>query len=244
MPLLDHFHPPASRYPWESFHMRWASAIADLLDRALPRNYFATVHTHLGPDVSADVTEVERPGPAGEGTGNGAAGGGVAVQPYTVPAATASMPAVFPDDLEVQVQDEREDGRVVAVIELVSPRNKDRPKARGGFAGKCAAYLQRGIGLIVVDIVTSRGGNLHNDLVRLFGLAQAGPFLMPEEAALYAVAYRPVRRGEASLIDLWAAPLALGSPLPVLPLALRGAAPVPLDLEGPYHDLCQRIRLP
>ena len=56
--------------------------------------------------------------------------------------------------------------RLVAVIEIVSPGNKDRAEARRTFAGKCAAYLQRGIGLITIDIVTNRNANLHNELVQ------------------------------------------------------------------------------
>ena len=38
MQLLDHFHPPLSMVRhWESFHARWAAAIADVLnDELLP----------------------------------------------------------------------------------------------------------------------------------------------------------------------------------------------------------------
>jgi len=33
MQLLDHFHPPLSMVRhWESFHARWAAAIADVLN--------------------------------------------------------------------------------------------------------------------------------------------------------------------------------------------------------------------
>jgi hypothetical protein len=151
------------------------------------------------------------------------------------------MPAVFPDDLEVQVIDQLDDARLVAVVELVSPRNKDRVEARRGFAAKCAAYLQRGVGVIIVDIVTARHANLHNELVRLFDLGE--PFLMPAEAQPYAVAYRPVRRGESDQIDLWPATLAVGGALPTLPLGLRGGRPVPVDLEATYTDACRRSRL-
>jgi len=44
----------------------------------------------------------------------------------------------------------------VAAIELVSPGNKDRPETCRLFAAKCVAYLTRGIGLVVIDIVTER----------------------------------------------------------------------------------------
>jgi len=237
MPLLDHFHPPL--YPqraWESFHSRWANSIADELHRILPQRYFAEVHVHLGGQVEADVAEFERP-PA---VGNGAAGG-VAVQTWAPPTAAMVMPAAFPDDLEVRVRDQTDDARLVAVVELVSPRNKDRDDACRAFAAKCAAYLQRGVGLVVIDIVTSRQANLHDEMIRMMNWGDA--CLMPAEALLYAAAYRPVRRQEANLIDVWPETLAVGRALPLLPLGLRGGPAAPLNLETSYADACRRSRL-
>jgi hypothetical protein len=240
MPLLDHFHAPLyPARPWESFHSRWANSIADALNEVLPPRYTAEVQMHLGSHVEADVAEWERPS-AAEEAANGA-GGGVAVRSWAPPAPAVTLPAVFPDDLEVQVLDQLEDARLVAVIELVSPRNKDRPESRRAFAAKCAAYLQRGIGLVILDVVTARQFNLHDELVTL--LAQADVGSMPAGASLYAVAYRPVRRQEADQIDVWPHPLAVGRPLPVVPLSLLGGGTIPLDLESTYTNACQRSRL-
>jgi Protein of unknown function (DUF4058) len=146
-----------------------------------------------------------------------------------------------PDDLEVLVRDQTDDARLVAVVELVSPRNKDRDDSRRAFAAKCAAYLQRGVGLVVLDIVTSWQFNLHNEMVRMLNWGEAS--LMPSDDLLYAAGYRPVRRQEANQIDVWPNPLSIGQSLPVVPLALRGASAVPLDLEATYNDACQRSRL-
>jgi len=54
MPPLYHFHPPL--YPthrWESFHARWAVAIADALNETLSSRYFAETQMHLGSRVEA-----------------------------------------------------------------------------------------------------------------------------------------------------------------------------------------------
>jgi hypothetical protein len=242
VPLLDHYQAPLyPRHHWESFHARWATVIADTLDRTLPRRFFAEVQTHLGTQVEADVAEFESPPEAEDEPSANGPGGGVAVQTYAPPAATMVMPALYPDDVEVQVRDARDDARLVAVIELVSPRNKDRPDARRIFASKCAAYLQRGIGVITVDLVTTRQANMHNELVRLLELEDR--FQMPAEAWLTAVAYRPARRGTANEIDVWAVALAIGGTLPVLPLALLRHRAVPLDLEATYAEARQRARL-
>jgi hypothetical protein len=241
MPLLDHFRAPLfPRYPWESFHTFWAVSIAERLNALLPQRYLATVQTHLGSQIEADVAEGEGLSGGEDEPADGQAGG-VAVQPWAPPVATLVMPAVFPDDFEVHVRDRLEDARLVAAVELVSPRNKDRPESRRAFAAKCAVYLQRGIGLATVDIVTTRQFNLHNAMIEVMGWS--AEFAMPAESALYAAAYRPARRQEKNEIDVWPVALALGESLPLLPLALKGTRAVPLDLEAAYSDARQRSRL-
>jgi hypothetical protein len=151
------------------------------------------------------------------------------------------MPAAFPDTFEVRVFNTTAGLTLVAVIELVSPGNKDRPAERRAFAAKCASYLAQGISLIVVDVVTNRHANLHNDLMRLMEAATDLDF--PAEVTLYAVAYRPVRRGEQEAIDLWLRRLEVGAALPTLPLRLTGDLFVAVDFEAAYQEACRRRRL-
>ncbi len=240
MPLRDHFHPPLSPgRSWESFHSRWANTIGDALNRVLPRRYVAEINMQLGTQVAADVAEWERLDDPSEEATNGP--GGVAVHAYAPPAAALVMPVVFSDEIEVQIIDQSESARLVAVVELISPRNKDSAEASQVFAGKCAAYLQRSIGLIVADVVSNRTANLHNELMQLFG--QGEPYLLPDDALLYAVAYRPVQRQKTDQVELWPVPLTVGATLPTLPLALRGGRPVPVDLEATYTVACERSRM-
>ncbi len=240
MPLLDHFHPPLHPiHHWESFHSNWATRIADALSEGLPPNYLAEEHTHAGGNLQIDVATMEQTG--SEATlGNGAATATVAPAVYAPPDPALTMPAVFPDSFEVRIFSMAEGLTLVGAIELVSPGNKDRDDARRAFATKVASYLYQGVSVIVVDIVTSRRGNLHNDTMRLME-ADAANFLEAEE--LYAVAYRPVTRGDRPQIDLWSARCALGAPLPTLPLRLMGDLFVPVDFESTYEEACRRRHL-
>lgn len=236
MPLLDHFHAPIHPiHDWESFHTRWAVALSDTFNRLLPPRYLAEVQIHIGRNIEADVAEFELSPSIYVEEGNGSEGGvAVAVQPWAPPVATQTVDIVFPDDIEVQVFDLRGGKRLVGAIELVSPRNKDRGEACRAFAAKCVAYLQKGIGLIVVDIVTSRRGNFHHQVLDLLGQAEGS--VLPAETPLYASAYRPAHRGGKNQLDLWPVALAVGQPLPLLPLGLRGAFFVPVDLETTYTE--------
>jgi hypothetical protein len=243
MPLRDHFHPPIfPQRPWESFHSRLANSIADRLNETLPRRFIADVQTHLGSQVEADVVEFDRldEDEWSEEIRNGPEGG-LAVQTWAPPVATLNMPVEFPDVFEVQVCDERDDMRLVTVVELVSPGNKDRPETRLAFASKTVAYLQRGIGLLVVDIVSSGQFNLHNELLPRLNVDSR--FEMRDDPPVYVVAYRPIHRENANIIEAWPAALSIGTVLPLVPLWLRRFRAVPLDLEVIYEDARRRSRL-
>jgi hypothetical protein len=240
MPLLDHFHPPVSeRRSWEGFHGLWAAALVEKFNRdLLADEYFADMQVHIGSQVEVDIATLAESSGTGERRGAAMA----ALAPVWAPLATSLvLPTVFPDDIEVQVFATTTGATLVAAIELVSPGNKDRLETRQAFAAKCVSYLTRGIGLIVVDIVTNRLANLHNEVIGLLGRGE--PFLLAPSATTYAVAYRPSRQPSGDQIELWPRLLTLGQPLPVLPLALRNAGVVPVDLEETYSEARQRSRL-
>ena len=244
MQLLDHFHPPLSMVRhWESFHARWAAAIADVLnDALLPMEYFAEVQVHVGSRVEVDVgTFADASAGVSHAQRSGTVRATLAARPWAPPTPVMIMPAVFPDSLEVLIFRTETGPTLVAAIALVSQGNKDRQEHRRAFAAKCSSYLQQGIGLMLIDIVTNRQANLHNEVVSLLDAGEQ--FLLPMEP-LYAMAYRPVRREDTAEIEVWPATLAVGQPLPLLPLPLDKAIFMPLDLGATYTEACERSRLP
>jgi hypothetical protein len=253
MPLFDHFHRPLSAIQvWESFHTQWGSCIAADLNRRLPRRFVASSPTHLGPFAAADVGERELFLETGSEPLNGTpasssndeGGVAVAVEPvvYSPPDTELVMPVAFPVEYTVEIRDTDRASRVVAVIELVSPANKKEAHRREQFAGKCLSYLAKGLGLVIIDIVTERLWNLHNQLVRLAG--HDLKLLMAGDPPLYVTTYRPVHRNKADVIDLWLWPLTIGAMLPGVPLALKGFGCVKLELETTYSEACERSRIP
>ena len=57
------------------------------------------------------------------------------------------------DEYSLRVYEANTGERLVASVEFVSPRNKDRPEARRMFVAKCAALLNQGVCVSVVDVV-------------------------------------------------------------------------------------------
>lgn len=231
MPLLDHFHPPlAAARNWESFHALWAAALVEELnEELLPGNYFAETQLVIGGRVEVDVATLEQQGP---GQGNGL---GLALATWAPPRATGSMPGFFPDEIEVRILETGGGPTLVGAIELVSPANKDRPESRRAFAIKCASYLQLGVGVMVVDVVTNRLANLHDELISLLGFGPDKQF--PDRPGLYAAAYHPVRpQPQESRVDYWLVRLTLGQDLPTMAMCLRNGPVLPLDLDKTYLE--------
>jgi len=219
----------------------WATRIADALtERWLPPDYIAEEHVHLGPAVEIDVGTFERESSVG-GAESAHAVATVSPKLWAPPAPDAVLPSVFPDTFEVQVICTVTGPKLVAAIELISPGNKDRPAERRALAIKCASYLFQGISVVIIDIVTNRRANLHNEILEVM---QAPDTLhLDAGCSLYAVAYQPLRRDSRDEIDVWRTRLDLGKALPELPLGLRGDLVVPVDFETTYEEACRRRRL-
>jgi hypothetical protein len=231
MPLLDHFHPPLkSLHQWGSFHNAWMTTLAYSLNEDLPERFFAAPSARFG--VEIDVAAPER----FRDEYNGAAW----TPKWEAPAATATFPfATATDELEVLVhEDYPGEIRLVGAIEFISPANKDRPETRDAFVSKCHGYLQKGIGLMIVDVVTDRHANLHDDLMTRIasGAAELGE-------NLYVAAYQPTGKSGNGQLALWTEPLAIGEPLPTMPLWLYGGICVPARLEETYERTCRELRI-
>jgi hypothetical protein len=206
----------------------------------LPPEYIALEQIHSGTALEIDIGTFTDPASGHSGT----AGGNLATAVRTVwtPSSTPIvLPVDFPPSCTIEIHATEGGRTLVAAIELVSPGNKDRAVKRRMFAAKCATYLSKGIGLIVLDVVTSRKGNLHNDMIDLVGW---GPALkLAAEESLYSVAYRPLREQGAGRIETWPLILEIGQPLPATPLSLHAELCLAVDLETAYQDACQRRRL-
>ena len=231
MPLFDHFHPPlADLPPWSSVATTWAVSLMRWLNRTLPPGEFIAYPTiHLGAQIEADVAEYDKRGNGHAANGNG----GVATLPQAPPA-VGTFPAVFPDELEVRVGTSRHGLNLCGVIELISEGNKKELRERDAFVAKCAAYLHRGIGVVIVDVVTNRLANLHNQLMRFLG--GTPPTLLADDPPNYVACYRPVHRESRNGIDTWPYPVAVDSPLPTAPFGLRRGPTVMVDLESTYME--------
>ncbi|MBX9627969.1 MAG: DUF4058 family protein [Gemmataceae bacterium] len=223
MPLHDWTRASPGMFP--DFHSSWLTDLKRALNRGLlPPGYYAMAEQRTGiygPDV---LTLTGRPRPAPVAEGNGVA----EAEPRTARRfASHGLPAA---GRAVTIRHAGGD-RVVAVIEVVSPANKDRPEHVGDFAGKVAGLVRSGIHLVVVDILPPG----HHDPYGMHAAIWPGLDTDPEPAAPpadrpytfagYRADDRPVAFVEYA---------AVGQPLPPVPLYLDGPAFVNVPLEETY----------
>ena len=56
-------------------------------------------------------------------------------------------------------------GQLIAALELVSPRNKDRADAKEAYANRYLGYLRLGVHLLLVDVLPRPRGFSFSDVI-------------------------------------------------------------------------------
>ncbi len=199
-PYLEH---PAY---WSGFRSTFIVHIRSALTRALPKGYYADVEQHVwleGDDPDERHPFAKPDGYVAEREG----GDGSAVA--TIPATIASTEVTLPKPEKkghkfVKIVDQP-GNRVVTVIEVLSPSNKESGKDRDAYLYKRNEYLHTGTSLVEIDLLFD-GERVPMGKPR------------PPQADYYALVSRANRFPKASV---WA--FTVRDPLPVLPVPLKPA---------------------
>lgn len=138
MPLHDW----TDRHGWEGLHHVWMTELLTDLRYSLPPPYRVVIGS--SPLVAIGDLPVKPDVAVTNGkNSNGTVAGGVREPDCEVAVTFAE------EDLTVQV---KRDGRLVAAIEFISPRNKDRPSSREQYGNRYLSYLHEGVHLLLIDV--------------------------------------------------------------------------------------------
>jgi hypothetical protein len=226
MPIHDWTRVDAGLF--HDFHQDWTIELRRRLnDGRLPSGFVALADQQTGGPVP-DVLTLKR-GPRSPRQGQ--SGSGVAVssappQARFVMRREEDTYARRANTIRIQ----HRHGDVVAVIEIVSPGNKNSRHALRAFVRKAADLLSQGIHLLIVDLFPPSRRDpqgIHQAIWEEFG---DDAFTLPNDKPLTAVAYRAVPQLTAYL-----EPMAVGDVLPQLPIFLLEDDYVPAPLEETYQ---------
>ncbi len=231
MPIHDWTRVEAGIF--HDFHNRWLAHISEALNCGLlPANYYALTDQHAGrtvPDILTLHAEPE------EQPASSAQGSVAVVEPPPRVRLTVTFPAPLPaarGTRRTLVIRHVSGHRIVALLELVSPANKDRPGHVDRFARKVAGAVRAGVNVLTVDLFPPGlhdPQGMHGAIAsRLDRDATVHPIPPAEPVTLvsYVAARQPVAHLEHR---------AVGTELPPMPLYLTAERFVNVPLEPTYE---------
>lgn len=165
---------------------RWSSSSSYV--NGYPPVFVAEPRVHAGSQVEIDVATFEKDEPFHQATQEEQGGVATAVWAPAQPSLAVETTLPDYDEYAVMIFDVRRGRHLVAAVEIVSPANKDRPEHRNIFVAKCAALIQQGVAVSIVDLVTLRTFNLYSHLLAFIG--HADPTLGDPPPALSAASCR------------------------------------------------------
>ena len=128
--------------------------------------------------------------------------------------------------------------RIMALLEIVSPGNKDRRLSLERFVDKATSALQQGYHLLIVDLFPpgphDRQG-IHGAVWAEVDGIEAAQYRQPAEKPLILVAYE-AKPAPTAYVE----PIAVGATLPNMPLFLAAGWYISVPLEETYLQAWRR----
>lgn len=217
---------------FHGFHTLWVTALNNALnDGLLPRDYYAYPEQHAGQFVADLLTLHAAPRQVDPPPLSSSGGLALAEAPPRVRLREELSPSARSRRRTLAIR-HVSGHRLVAVIEIVSPANKDRAEHVEDLLGKIAAMLAARIHVLLVDPhlpgkFDPQG--LHAAVRDTYGDMPAA-YEVPAAEPLTLASYRADAPPEAYIEHL-----AIGQPLPDMPLFFQPQRYINVPLEDTYQ---------
>jgi hypothetical protein len=216
---------------FHDFHVAWIAEIRRALNGGLlPQGYYALAEQiagGLGPDVlTLQGPTADPPPPNGDSRGVA-----LADAPPRVWHRGRAEEDVYAARAKAVVIRHASGHRVVAMVEIVSPGNKNTRHGLRNFVEKAVEVLRGGVHLLIVDLFPPGPRDpqgVHKAVWDEYD--ETGGFALPSDRPLTLAAYIGGRCPEA-----FVEPTAVGRALPDMPLFLTPEVYIPLPLEATYR---------
>jgi hypothetical protein len=220
---------------FHDLHVAWLPEIRKALNGGLlPDGYYALSEQHAGKLIADVLTLHGSPPPAQPPLSPPPDTGGIAVAqaPPRVRRQETFEPSSLARRRTLAVRHVT-GHRLVAMLEIMSPANKDRPQTVEEFALKVVSALDLGIHVLVVDLFPPGPNDpqgIHGAIRQRLDLSDE-PYDLPTDEPLTLASYQAAEKIAAHLEHL--APRAV---LPDMPLFIRPDKYVNVPLESTYQS--------
>lgn len=228
MPVHDWSRVDANLF--HDFHQTWTICIRNALNGGLlPPGYSALVEQHTGgvePDVLTLETHYKPRKPPSR------SGGAILAAPPPLDwqrIETLDTPNLLARRAN-RISIRHLLGRVVCVLEIVSPGNKNGKAALAKFVEKTVGFLENGIHVLVVDLLPPSARDPQGIHKAIWDWFEDRPFALPADKRLTLASYVAAEPKTA-----YVHPLAVGEALPDMPAWLDQESYVPVPLESTYQ---------
>lgn len=226
MPVHDWTRVDAGLF--HAFHQHWITTLCNALNAGpLPPGYFALPEQVIS-DPNPDVLTLRLKPRTGPGSDASAGPAVLTTSPRTryVQRGEADLYASKADRVTIR----HTHGQVIAVIELVSPGNKNSRHALHAFVEKMTELLRHGIHLLVVDLFPPSNRDPQGVHKAIWDEITEEPFELPPDKPLTLAAYQA-----GPVFIAYVEPVAVGDPLPEMALFLEPEVHVLTPLEATYQ---------
>jgi hypothetical protein len=211
---------------FHEFHQSWSVRIKDALNGGLLlKGYYALVEQKVdGPEPDVIAVEMKK-------RANPPSGAPTATLDPPKAALTAHIAsdAVRYARKANRISIRHPLGEVVAVIEIVSPGNKDSRNSLRSFVEKAVAFLRNGIHLLIIDLFPPSNRDPQGIHKAIWDELTDEPFELPDGKRLTLVAYQ-AGDGFTAYIE----PVGVGNTMPDMPLFLEPGVHILVPLESTY----------
>ena len=214
---------------FHAFHHEWISEVSRALNQGLlPSSYYAMPEL-VAAGFEPDVLTLQRSG--GIEVDEPAGGTAIALASRPQTRFTAQTEKEFYRRKKSSIVVRHVSGdRIVAMLEIVSPGNKSNRHAIRAFLDKACELLERRIHLLIVDPFPPGPRDPHGIHAAIWEQIEDATFQLPADQPLTLAAY------ECDLTTTaYIETVAVGQPLPDMPLFLEPNGCVMVPLEATYE---------
>jgi hypothetical protein len=218
---------------FHDFHTVWTGALRSALNEGLlPPGYYALAEQHTGRPIT-DVLTLHESSPPPDPAWLPPDTGGIAMAeaPPRVQRKHTVEPAALTRRRSLAIR-HVSGHRLVALIEIVSPANKDRARHVGDLVDKAVSALNRGVHVLLVDLFPPGQhdpSGIHGCILQALEQTDES-YDLPGGAPLTLASY------VAGLpVEIYLVHLAVGASLAEMPLFLRPDRYVNVPLEPTYQ---------